>query len=512
MTDSPKSQGYAIHDERNARREARVKDASTPMGYANVDNSRAINSSASYPNHIISLASEGDTSDENDHQDCQNPSGIKVKFKEESKSMQLPIMQASTLQVLSIERNGDLSNSIGKSTPSSAISSIQPCNFSSTEHSVTRLRGRVLVSSTKDQCRDFILTFRSTRDNARDFMSMAKCQNCKAQDCMPERLWYKGIKGKACCQKLFYWLVLPSSEQKNGTITIQIYNSTTHWRSVRRKKTPRKSTGKTDYANFATLDHSLHQCRISMLNIKGKLMFQRFQNGCSFGNFITVPDLGLVRQLNLNLQIVHRTIVAQHSAHSKLICKSCATNIESAANLSHQCCIFYSKEKYFATKSTANAHLIRAHHRFAIDSNYATINERLSCYDKCICAGLRYKMQDQPNAIEDSQFVTIQWAWLVLLYLWYNTSSHNHAHDQSISSRLLRLVHAPIEASVFSNGSRVLSRERSVTTIDTKDTVRDISNLKYNWVSATLLLVCERVHDELRSMAPTYLSKIHITS
>ena len=137
-----------------------------------------------------------------------------------------------------IEQNGYLSNSIGKLTPSPAVSSIQTSNFSSIEHSVTRLRGRVLVSSTKDQCRDFILTFRSTRDNARDFMSMAKCQNCKAQDCMPERLWYKGIKGKACCQKLFYWLVLPSSEQKNGTITIQINNSTTNWKSVLRKKTP----------------------------------------------------------------------------------------------------------------------------------------------------------------------------------------------------------------------------------------------------------------------------------
>ena len=168
MTDSPTSQGYAIHDESNARRQAKVKDASAPMGYANVDNSRAIYSSASYPNHIISLASEGDTSDENDHHHCKNPSGIKVKFKEESKSIQLPIMQASKFQVLSIERNGYLLNPIGKSTPSSAISRIQPCNFSSTEHSVTRLRGRVLVSSTEDQRRGSILTSQRPRDYARD--------------------------------------------------------------------------------------------------------------------------------------------------------------------------------------------------------------------------------------------------------------------------------------------------------------------------------------------------------
>ena len=68
------------------------------------------------------------------------------------------------------------------------------------------------------------------------------------------------------------------------------------------------------------------------------------------------------------------------------------------------------------------------------------------------------------------------------------------------------------KTSVFLNGSRVLSQERSVTTIDTKDTIRDISNLKYDWVSATLLLVFKGVHDELRSMAVTYLSNIHITS
>jgi len=91
-------------------------------------------------------------------------------------------------------------------------------------------------------------------------------------------------------------------------------------------------------------------------------------------------------------------------------------------------------------------------------------------------------------------------------------SSVVHAINQSMSSRLLRLVHAPIKASVFSNGSRVLSRERTMTTIDTKDTIRVNSSMEYVWVSATLLLVCEGVHDELRSMAPTYLSKIHITS
>ena len=51
-----------------------------------------------------------------------------------------------------------------------------------------------------------------------------------------------------------------------------------------------------------------------------------------------------------------------------------------------------------------------------------------------------------------------------------------------------------------------------MTTFDTKDTIRDISNLKYDWMSATLVLVCEGVHDELKSMNATYLSKTHITS
>ena len=91
-------------------------------------------------------------------------------------------------------------------------------------------------------------------------------------------------------------------------------------------------------------------------------------------------------------------------------------------------------------------------------------------------------------------------------------SSVVYAINQNMSSRLLRLVHAPIKASVFSNGSRVLSRERTMTTIDTKDTIRVNPIMEYVWVSATLLLVCEGVHDELRSMAKTYLSILPIKS
>ena len=46
--------------------------------------------------------------------------------------------------------------------------------------------------------------------------------------------------------------------------------------------------------------------------------------------------------------------------------------------------------------------------------------------------------------------------------------------------------------------------------IDTKDTIRDISSLKYDWVSATLLLVCKGVHDKLKSRITTCLSKIYL--
>ena len=163
-----------------------------------VQTKRVIESIAPEQTQMSFLASEGDIR--------LSPSVIHVK--EKSKLTQLPDVPTNHQVHMQIKRNGRLSNPIGKSTPSSAISRIQPCNFSSTEHSVTRLRGRVLVSSTEDQRRCSILTSQRPRDYARDLMSMAKCQNSKAQDCIPETLCYKGIKGKACYRKLFYWLVL----------------------------------------------------------------------------------------------------------------------------------------------------------------------------------------------------------------------------------------------------------------------------------------------------------------
>ena len=141
------------------------------------------------------------------------------------------------------------------------------------------------------------------------------------------------------------------SAPQNGIIKAHLAK----WKPVRRrnKKTPQKSTGKTDYANFASLAQSLVQFQISMLDIERRSVLQAIQNGCSFSNFITVPDLELVQRLKLNPKIVHRTILTHQSVRSKLFCKSCATNIEAAAKSSHQCCFPHSKEKHFAVISTA---------------------------------------------------------------------------------------------------------------------------------------------------------------
>jgi len=151
-------------------------------------------------------------------------------------------------------------------------------------------------------------------------------------------------------------------------------------------------------------------------------------------------------------------------------------------------------------------------HCFANNRNMS-INARLSCYDKCICAkATRHMIQDQSTKVQDGQFVIIAWAWPVLLYLWYSISFDVDAINQSMSPRLSRLMHAPIKACVFMKGPHVLSQQRIITSSDTKDTIRDISNLKYEWVSSIMVLVCEGVHDELKSGIATYLSILPITS
>ena len=94
-----------------------------------VQTKRVIESIAPEQTQMSFLASEGDIR--------LSPSVIHVK--EKSKLTQLPAVPTTHQVHMQIKRNGRLSNPIGKSTPSSAISRIQPCNFSSTEHSVTRL-------------------------------------------------------------------------------------------------------------------------------------------------------------------------------------------------------------------------------------------------------------------------------------------------------------------------------------------------------------------------------------
>ena len=87
---------------------------------------------------------------------------------------------------------------------------------------------------------------------------------------------------------LIYWRIVLRSAPQKGIIEAHLAK----WKPVRRrkKKTPRKLTGKTDYANFASLAQFLIQFQISMLNIKRRPVLQAIQNGCSLSNFITVPD------------------------------------------------------------------------------------------------------------------------------------------------------------------------------------------------------------------------------
>ena len=60
----------------------------------------------------------------------------------------------------------------------------------------------------------------------------------------------------------------------------------------------------------------------------GETAMQTIQYICSSSNRSLAFDLHIVRQLNLNPRIVHCTICAQQSVHSKLICKLRTTNIE----------------------------------------------------------------------------------------------------------------------------------------------------------------------------------------
>ena len=388
---------------------------------------------------------------------------------------------------------------------------LQPCNFSSTEeHSSTRLRGRVLVSRiTESQCRGLILTYRCPKDHTRDFVSTAVCISYSARDFMHKTCWSESNNDKAFCQRLVDWLTKSLSMQQDITIYARLVHIC--------KKTPRKMLDMTEDTTFASLAHSLLLFRISMLNLERKPALEAIQNDCSFIKFITVSDLQLVRRFNLNLnpRIGHRTIVAQQSVHSKLIRKSCTTSIEASAKSSHQICIFHSNENYLAAMSTANAHFIRAH-GFVVDENHTTINERFSsCYDECICAGSRHMMQDQLNALS-GHFVPILSAWL-FLYLAPNMNSGEDTTKGSlhVTSRLIPTPRLQA-SSIIIKGSRIftrkesrLSHQRSISSCDDK------LSLGYFWSTISSALASEGVHSELitanLTSTASYQDKLHAT-
>ena len=171
-----------------------------------------------------------------------------------------------------------------------------------------------------------------------------------------------------------------------------------------------------------------------------------------------------MQHLNLAQQIVHTM------AHAK----TRAANNVAAAYSSHHFRIFYANEDYLAAMSTANAHLIRAH-RFVVNENHATINERLSScyYDECIYAGSRHMMQDHLNALIGHFIVILMAAWLIFPNPTKHAGSYFISINQSRPSRLPRLMHAPMTAYVS-------SRDRTVT-FQRRSTYCDISSLGYSW-------------------------------
>jgi len=177
---------------------------------------------------------------------------------------------------------------------------------------------------------------------------------------MPKTCWYKSTKDKALFQRLFDWLNKLFSMQQDVIIYVRLLHI------------------QKDALKLAVYGRRYNLCisgslfaPFSDLNAQsgGKSALEAIRNDCSFIRFITVSDLQLIQRLDLNPQIVYRTIVAHRSVHSKLICKSCTSNIEAAANWSHQFSIFHFDDNYLAVIPTANAHLIRAH-QFTVCMRY----------------------------------------------------------------------------------------------------------------------------------------------
>jgi len=138
-------------------------------------------------------------------------------------------------------------------------------------------------------------------------MSTAVCISCCTWDFMPKTYWYESTKGKALCQRLFYWLVSLMTAPQYGITNVKLGQIIAKWKSVHRKKTPRKLLDRIEHATIASQACSLLHFRISMPNIEEKSVMRVIQNGCRSSKSITVPKLQHVRRLNLNPQIVHCT-------------------------------------------------------------------------------------------------------------------------------------------------------------------------------------------------------------
>jgi hypothetical protein len=268
---------------------------------------------------------------------------------------------------------------------------------------------------------------------------MTQCQNRKAQDYMPETLWYEDKQGKARCQKLFYWLIkLFSMQHQDDTLsntaseTHTISTSTANLVSQGLASTSDRERETTTSSSTQPLFRSL----VSMFNLKTSCKLLDAQKNEYSNTFVLILNPNIIQHLNLAQRIVHTMANA----------KTRAFNNAAAAYSSQHLRIFHSNENYLAAMSTANAHFIRAH-RFVVNKNHTTINERFSsCYDECICAGSRHMIQDQLNALS-GHFVPILLAWL-FLYLVHNMNSGEDTTkgSQHVTSRLT-YRHGKLQAS-----------------------------------------------------------------
>jgi hypothetical protein len=341
----------------------------------------------------------------------------------------------------------------------------------------------------------------------RDLMSMPKCQIFKAQDCMPETLWYESTKGKARCQTLFYWLIkLFSMQHQDATLsntaseTHTISTSTANLVSQGLASTSDREGESTTPSSTQPLFRSL----VSMFNLETPHKLLNAPKNKYSVSFISNLNPNIMQHLNLAQQIVH----TMANANTR------EANNAAAAYSSQHLCIFQSNVNYLAAMSTANAHLIRAH-RFVVDENHAASNERFSsCYDECICAGSRHMIQDQQNALS-GHFVPILSAWL-FLYLAHNINS---GEDKTKGSQHVtsRLTSRRRTSSIIINGSRIFTREESRLSHQRSfSSCDDKSSLGYFSSSISSALASEGVRSELTkanlTRTTSFQAKLHTTN